>query len=84
MTDAPEIAWLAPDWHDGKRPEATVDRWEDDDIAYRRADLPVTLAQALALPEVRALVTLAAIYLITALPPALTAARLMAETPLLR
>lgn len=56
MSDAPEHAWLDAKWDNGRRPEATVDKWDDDDVLYRRADLPATDAQIAAHPKVRALV----------------------------
>lgn len=69
MTEAPERIWARKHpvkhghhWHDSTSSEdvaqavnsspGTINNF----VAYRRADLPPTLAEALAVPEVRALV----------------------------
>ena len=59
MSDAPERIFASRDEQDGWRwPRASKfpEQGPRENIEYRRADLPPTLAEALAVPEVKALV----------------------------
>lgn len=60
MIDAPERIWLL--WRDhpprGRFAASSMDHGDDGFPEYRRADRPPTLAEALALPEIAALVAL--------------------------
>jgi hypothetical protein len=61
MTDAPERIWAlippaSPAMSGGWRDTVPPAHWGADAVEYRRADAPPTLAEAMTVPEVRALV----------------------------
>jgi hypothetical protein len=60
MTDAPERIWAlippaSPAMSGGWRDTVPPAHWGADAVEYRRADAPPTLAEAMTVPEVRAL-----------------------------
>jgi hypothetical protein len=61
MTDAPERIWAlippaSPAMSGGWRDTVPPAHWGADAVEYRRADAPPTLAEAMTVPEVRAMV----------------------------